>query len=229
MDLNPVPTELTTAATDAILAVLALICIRWLGARRSADPPKVTVWILVLALLAVASALGAVAHGLDLSSDAIYLLWQPLFLSLGLVVALFVVAAAYDGLGPDTARRLLIPALVLGACFYLVTLLFPGTFLVFVLYEAVAMLVALALYVRLALRTGESWSWLMVLGIALNIAAAAIQASGTVRLNVGVPLDHNGVFHLVQMVAIVLLVAGVGKSLEGATDSPSTESVTDAV
>jgi hypothetical protein len=69
----------------------------------------------------------------------------------------------------------------------------------------------------------------MVLGIALNIAAAAIQASGTVRLNVGVPLDHNGVFHLVQMVAIVLLVAGVGKSLEGATDSPSTESVTDAV
>ena len=40
MALNPVPTELTTAATDAILAVLALICIRWLGARRSADPGK---------------------------------------------------------------------------------------------------------------------------------------------------------------------------------------------
>ena len=156
MALNPVPTELTTAATDAVLAVLALICIRWLAARRLADPPKVTVWILVLALLAVASILGAVAHGFDLSSDTLYLLWQPLFLSLGLVVALFVVAAAYDGLGPDTARRLLIPALVVGACFYLVTLLFPGTFLVFVLYEAVAMLVALALYVRLAARNGSA-------------------------------------------------------------------------
>jgi hypothetical protein len=226
MALNPVPTELTTAATDAILAVLALFCIRWLAARRLADPPKVTVWILVLALLAVASILGAVAHGFDLSSDTRYLLWQPLFLSLGLVVALFVVAAAYDGLGPDTARRLLIPALVLGACFYLVTLLFPGTLLVFVLYEAVAMLVALALYVRLAARNGERWAWLMVLGIGLNIAAAAIQASGTVRLSLGVPLDHNGVFHLVQMVAIVVLVAGVGRSLGNERDSPSTESGT---
>ena len=222
MALNPVPTELTTAATDAILALLALYCIRWLGARRSADPAKVTLWILVLALLAVASLLGAVAHGFDLSADTLYLLWQPLFLSLGLVVALFVVAATYDGLGPAPARRLMIPALVAGACFYLVTLLFPGTFLVFVLYEAVAMLVALALYVRLAIATGRRWAWLMVLGIALNIAAAGIQASGTVRLNLGVPLDHNGVFHLVQIVAIVVLVAGVGKSL-GETESPSTE------
>ena len=222
MALNPVPTELTTAATDAILALLALYCIRWLGARRSADPAKVTLWILVLALLAVASVLGTVAHGFDFSSDTLYLLWQPLFLSLGLVVALFVVAATYDGLGPAPARRLMIPALVAGACFYLVTLVFPGTFLVFVLYEAVAMLVALALYVRLALATGRRWAWFMVLGIALNIAAAGIQASGTVRLNLGVPLDHNGVFHLVQMVAIVVLVAGVGKSL-GETESPSTE------
>ncbi|MBT8462455.1 MAG: hypothetical protein KJO44_07995 [Gemmatimonadetes bacterium] len=229
MDLNSVPTELTTAATDAMLAVLALVCIRWLAARRAADPPKVTVWILVLALLAMASALGAVAHGLELSSDAIYLLWQPLFLSLGLVVALFVVAAAYDGLGPETARRLLIPALVVGASFYLVTLLFPGTFLVFVLYEAAAMLVALALYLRLAAPTGESWAWLMVLGIGLNIVAAAIQATGTVRLDIGVPLDHNGIFHLVQMVAIVVLVAGVGKSLPNEAVSPSTEPVTDAV
>jgi hypothetical protein len=229
MALNPVPTELTTAATDAILAVLTLFCIRWLAARRPADPAKVTVWILVLALLAVASALGTVAHGFDLSSDAIYLLWQPLFLSLGLVVALFVVAAAYDGLGADIARRLLIPALIVGASFYLITLLFPGTFLVFVLYEAVAMLVALVLYVRLALKNGERWSWLMVLGIGLNIVAAGIQASGSVRLNLGVPLDHNGVFHLVQMVAIVVLVVGVGRSLERETDSPATESVTDAV
>lgn len=229
MGLNPVPTELTTAATDAMLAVLALGAIRWLAHRRAPDPPKVTLWILVLALLAVASALGAVAHGLDLSPDTVYLLWQPLFLSLGLVVALFVIAAVHDGIGPGTARRLLIPALLVGACFYLVTLLFPGTFLVFVLYEAVAMLVALALYVKLALRSGAGWARLMVLGIALNVVAAGIQASGTVRLDLGVPLDHNGVFHIVQMVAIVVLVAGVGKSLPRGDDSHSKESPTDAV
>jgi hypothetical protein len=223
MGLNPVPTELTTAATDAVLAVLAIACIRWLAVRRSADPDKVTLWILVLALLAVASILGAVAHGLALSPILVFLLWQPLFLSLGLVVALFVVAAVYDGFGPRAARRLLIPALVVGAAFYLVTLVFPGTFLVFVLYEAVGMLAALALYSRLAIRTGQSWAWLMVTGVALNILAAGIQATETVRVNLVIPLDHNGVFHLVQMVAIVVLVAGVGRSLQTGTYESTSE------
>jgi len=227
MGLNPVATELSTAATDAVLAVLALACIRWLAIRMSDEPVKTRLWILVLALLAVASILGAVAHGFALSGDAIYLLWQPLFLSLGLVVALFVIAAVYDGVGPDAARRLLIPGLVVGAGFYLVTLLFPGTFLVFVLYEASAMLAALVLYGRLAARSGERWTWFMVLGIALNILAAGIQASGEVRLNLGIPFDHNGVFHLVQMVAIVTLVAGVGMSLPGG--SHHTESKTNEV
>lgn len=229
MGLNPVATELTTAATDAILAIQALVCIRWLAARKSADPARVTLWVLVLGLLAIASALGAVAHGLELSADTLYVLWQPLFLALGLVVALFVVAAVYDGIGPVTARRLLIPALVVGAGFYLLTLLFPGTFMVFVMYEAVAMLLALGLYLRLALRGGAGWQWLMVLGIALNIAAAAIQASGSVRFTLGVPFDHNGVFHLVQMVAIVVLVAGVAGGQEDGVNSTSAESATDAV
>jgi hypothetical protein len=223
MDLNPVPTELTTAATDAMLAVLAVASIRWLAGRRSRQPDRITLWILVLGLLAVASSLGAIAHGLDLSETTRYLLWQPLFLSLGLVVALFVVAAVYDGFGPRAARRLLIPALVAGGGFYLLTLVFPGTFLVFVLYEATAMIAAIGLYFRLALRSGERWTWLMVIGITLNLAAAAIQATETVRLDVGVPLDHNGVFHLVQMVALVALVAGIGSSSREPAVQPETE------
>jgi hypothetical protein len=214
MQLNPVPTELTTAATDAALAILGLVCIRWLSGRRKADPAKVTLWTLVLGLLVVASALGAVAHGLALSERAVFWLWQPLYLSLGLIVALFFVASVYDGIGPAAARRILIPALVVGGAFYLVTLLFPGTFTVFVLYEAAAMVAALALYTRLALRCGRRWTWLMTLGIALNILAAVIQATKAVRIDFGIPFDHNGVFHLVQMVAIVVLVSGVVGGLE---------------
>jgi hypothetical protein len=222
MTFNPVPTELTTAATDAILAVLALGCIRWLSARRESDPRKVKLWINVLGLLGIASALGAIAHGFDLTDTARYVVWQPLFLSLGLVVALFVVAAVYDGSGPEAARRLLIPALILGGGFYLVTFVFPGTFLVFILYEAVAMLLALALYLRLALRTRHRWAWLMVAGIALNIVAAAIQATETASFTLIWPFDHNGVFHIVQMVAVLVLVTGVARSLDRPTETGMT-------
>lgn len=218
MELHPSPTELTTAATDAALALVALASLAWLGRRRTVDPARASLWMAVLALLAVASALGAVAHGLWLPERAVHWLWQPLFLSLGWVVALFVVAAVHDGIGAAAARRLLLPAIAVGSVFYLVTLLVPGSFLVFVLYEAVAMLLALGLYGRLAWRTRERWAWLMVAGIGLNIAAAGIQAGGSVRLELGVPFDHNGVFHLVQIVAILVLVAGVGSSLPDSED-----------
>jgi hypothetical protein len=166
-----------------------------------------------------------VAHGLDLSDSVTVWLWQPLYLCLGLVVALFAIAAVYDGIGPKMAHRLLIPALVLGAGFYLVTLAFPDSFLVFVVYEAVAMLFALALYLRLALKSGVPWTWLMVLGIALNIVAAAIQATGSVRFTLVVPFDHNGVFHIVQMAAILVLVTGValGQQARQGSTSPMGE------
>lgn len=214
MRLNPIPTELTTGATDALLALLAAASLAYLRRRRAAQPWKVGLWVWLLALLALASVLGAVAHGLDLAESVREALWHPLFLALGLVVALFVVASIHDRFGSPAARRALLPLLGIGVAFYAVTRVFTGTFLVFVLYEALAMVVALALYQSVAVRTRTRWSRLMVVGIALNIAAAGIQAGGSARLNLGVPLDHNGIFHLVQMVAVVVLAAGVAGSLD---------------
>jgi hypothetical protein len=213
MQMNPSPTELTTGATDAVLAFLAIACMAYLRRFRDVDPAKVRLWSWILGLLALASGLGAVAHGLDLPEPVWEAIWQPLFLSLGLVVALFVVAAIYDRFGAAPARRILPVMLVIGVIFYLLTLVFPGTFTVFVLYEAAAMVIALVLYQSLAIRERRAWAWLMVLGIALNIVAAGIQATGSVSVDVGIPLDHNGVFHLVQMVAVVVLVAGIAGSL----------------
>jgi hypothetical protein len=221
MRLNPNPTELTTAATDAIIALLALGCLLYLWRRRGSEDWKVGIWSGVLGLLGLASALGAAAHGLDLSDSVFAILWQPLFLSLGLVVALFVVAAVYDRFGSAAARRLL-PAMVgIGVGFYALTLVFTGTFLVFVLYEGAAMLLALVLYLDLALRTRRAWAWLLVAGIVLNVVAAAIQATGTMSFTLIWQFDHNGVFHLVQMLAIAALVAGVSVSLSGPVQETS--------
>lgn len=214
MQLNPVATELTTAATDALIAALAGVCVVLLRQWRERDRWKVGVWSWVLGLLGVAALLGAAVHGFVLSQRIQALLWQPLFLSLGLVVALFVVAAVYDWRGRDAARRILPIMLVVALLFYAITRLASGTFLVFVLYEAVAMLFALTIYVSLAVRrslAGASW---IAAGIGLNIVAAAIQASGAVSITIIWPFDHNGVFHLVQIVAIVLLMRGLVRSLQ---------------
>lgn len=213
MNWNPVATELTTALTDAMLAVLALGVLVRVRTRMPVDPWKVRLWSWLLGLLAAASVLGAVAHGLDLAPGTREALWQPLYLALGLVVALFAVAAIRDRFGERAGRRALPWLVAAGIGFYAVTRLGTGSFLVFVLYEAAAMLAALALYADAARRGGLAGAGWMVAGVALNLVAAAVQQSDAgVRIGT-VPLDHNGLFHVVQAVAILLLARGLLRSL----------------
>jgi hypothetical protein len=213
MEFIDLPTERTTAATDVLLAAVALGCATALLPLRPANPFKVHVWVSAFALLALAALLGAVVHGFKLDEGTRKLLWQPLHLSLGLTVALFVVAAVGDRWGQVAAGRSLPILLAVGVGFFGATRLFAGGFGVFIAYEAVAMLFALGVYVWLAAAgpmPGAGW---MVAGVLLSIVAAAVQASNAVKVTAVWEFDHNGVFHLVQVVALVALFLGVRAAL----------------
>ena len=213
MAFHPEITELTTAATDAVIAVLAIGCLGYLARFRAAAPWRSGIWRWVFGLLAVAAFLGAVAHGFDLTDGVRDWLWRPLFLSLGLVVALFVVGAVLDLRGESGARAWVVPMVVIGVAFFAVTQIVSGAFLVFVIYEAVAMLAALSIYAALAVRRRLPGAAVIAVGIVINILAAAIQATGTVSLTIVVPFDHNGVFHLVQMPALAVMTIGLARGM----------------
>ncbi len=209
MPLNPSLTELTTAATDAAMGVLSLLLL--VDLRRLRSTWQRDVWSDVFGLLLAGSILGALAHGFDLAPDTRALLWLPLYLSLGLAVALFVVGAVGDWKGETAGRRLFPWAAAAGVAFFAASQWLGGAFILFVVYEGAAMLLALALYARVALR-GDTWAWWTTTGIGLTLAAAAVQAS-SLRLTIVVPFDHNGLFHLVQMVATLLIATGVRRGL----------------
>ena len=88
MTFTLIVTEQTTALTDLVLAVVALVCAALLHMARRHDVWKVRLWTWVFILLAVAALLGTVAHGLDLTEQTRANVWRPLYLLLGLVVAL---------------------------------------------------------------------------------------------------------------------------------------------
>lgn len=208
-------TELTTAGSDALLGVVCVVLL-W----RLLDVPpgwQRSIWIGVLALMAAASFLGAVAHGLVLTDRVRAALWQPLYLSLGLTIALFVVAAVCDWKGVTVARSVLPWMLIIGVAFYGVTLLLQGAFRVFIAYEAVAMIAALAIYGMLWSQ-GVPGAGLIAAGIGVSIVAAVVQATPA-RLTLGVPFDHNGLFHLIQIAGILLLSSGVRARLLAAIPS----------
>lgn len=221
MELNPVATELTTAATDLVIAVLASGAAVHLLRAGAEEPFRARLWAAVLGCLAGAALLGTIVHGLALAEGLRNLLWLPLYLLLGVTVALFAAAAVYDRWGGATARRALPALLAVGLAFFVATPFLPGGFLGFVVFEAAAMLFALTVYTRLALhRRLEGATWIGV-GIALNLLAAGVQATGSVRLTLGVPFDHNGVFHLIQIAAIGVLVVGIRRGFGEATEAGS--------
>jgi hypothetical protein len=170
----------------------------------------------LFALTALASLLGAAAHGLALSDRTRALVWQPLYLSLGLTIALFVVGGVSDWRGESAARALLPWALVVGVGFYALTNVISGAFIIFVAYEAAAMFIVLAMYAVLWWSRGAPGSPLIVAGVAISIAAAALQAT-TLSARVVVTFDHNGLFHLLQIVGTVALAAGVRLALQART------------
>jgi hypothetical protein len=209
-------TERTTAATDALVALLALHCAWQLRRQRQRDPWKVDLWSATFAALASAGALGALAHGFTMSPRTNARLWRPLNLLLGLTVALFVVGAIRDYAGPAAGQRALRPALGVGLLFFLITQVVPGSFTVFIVYEALAMLTALALYSRLALNGKLEGAQLMVAAILISIIAAGVQAS-PISARLIWEFDHNGLFHLIQMAGLPLLVRGLKAGLQAAS------------
>ena len=214
MELIDIPVEQTTAATDLVLAVLAVACAVYLYRVDRPDVFRRNLWLCVFGLLAVSAAIGAVAHGFKMSAELNNLLWQPLNLMLGLTVALVAVGTVYDMSGRRIAQRLLPVMITVGVLFYGVTAMLPDgllsdKFVVFIIYETIVMLFALGTYCTLAIRGRLDGAGLIAAGILITMVAAAVQTTGTLHFTVIWEFNHDGIFHLIQMLAVVLLAAGL--------------------
>ncbi len=200
------PFERVTAITDVfmgLLAAFAALKISQLAGFRS------DLWAWTFGLLAVSSFLGAVAHGFQMSQRTNDRLWMPINLSLGLTLGLFVVASLFDLGGEQLARVALPIMLAVGVGFFLFTLWKPGTFMTFLAYEALAMIFALGAYGYLFFNDSLAGAGWLAVGILVTILAALVQATGKAGKGIVWYFDNNGVFHVVQMLGLVLLWLGL--------------------
>jgi hypothetical protein len=199
--------EQTTALTDLALGLLASYPVMKLA---PVTGFKSQIWMWAFALLAFASFIGVIAHGITMSQKANDGFWKPLNLSLGLALGLFVVGAVFDLSGEVTARAALPFMLALGVVFFLVTIIFPGTFLTFIVYEGIATIFALGVYVFLFYTNALPNAGWMALGVLVTIIAAVVQAAGQTGKSMLWYFDNNGMFHLIQMAGLLMLFLGLG-------------------
>lgn len=176
---------------------------------------RVHLWSGFFALIGIAALLGSIVHSLELSPEVRARLWEPLDLSLGIAVGVYLTGALGDLLGGRVALRVLPAAVLVGLGFFGLTRLVPLGFLLFILYETVAVLAALAVYAVAARRgTLPGTRWLMA-ALVLFLIAAAVQRS-RLAADFILPLDHNGLFHLTQMIALLLLLIGLRRGMAAA-------------
>ena len=215
MEFIKEPAEQTTAITDIILAMVAfggIIILQWEPANNS-ELWKINIWSAAIGLIGLAAAVGAVAHGLVISQAVHDRIWQLLNMSLALAVSLFVVGMIYDLWGLTASRNALPVMLITGLGFFVATLLYPGIFFVFIVYEGLALIFALGAYFYLAVRGVLSGAGFMAVGILISIIAAVIQANKSIAFTVIWQFDHNGIYHIVQVLGLVLLLIGLRWSL----------------
>jgi hypothetical protein len=209
MSFTDSPTERTTAITDVMVFLVALVAIGCMGVSPDADPDKILIWIVAFGFIAVASLLGAIAHGIVFSENTNGHIWHVLNLSLGLAVSMFVVGVVYDLAGAVKAHRMLPMMVSAGVLFFFITRRFPGIFVIFIIYEAVALLFALGAYGWLAFAVKSPGAGWMTAGVLTSLIAAVVQAIHRIRVVVIWPFDHNGLFHVIQCAGLLLLLRGI--------------------
>jgi hypothetical protein len=201
MKLVKDPAEQTTAVTDIILALVAFGGVLLLqGSPVNAGGLwRINIWSAAIGLIGLAAALGALAHGLILKPIPHNRIWRVLNLALALAVSLFVVGVINDLFGYELAA---------GLGFYLTTLIYPGIFFLFIVYEGLALLFSLGAYLFLS-ATGEPGASFMASGVLLSIVAAGLQGRKSILITLIWKFDHNGIYHIIQTIGLVLLIAGL--------------------
>ncbi len=206
-----IETELTSAFTVLIMTAVAVFAVVWVLKTRAEQTPsqRAAVWALAFGFLSVAGSLGFVGHAFVMSENARAVLWQPLFLCLGLAVSMFAVGVIIDITRTRVRAVIVAASAALAVVFYAMTIVFSGEFLVFVVYEAVIMMFAVVAYTGILVRRRARYARWMLAGIVVSLLAATIQATGAVSFRIIWEFDHNGGFHVVQTVGILLLVVGL--------------------
>lgn len=218
MDFIDIPTEQTTAVTDLInffLAIgLGILISRW---RNPRDEGRSRYWSLIFFLLGFASGLGFLAHGFEMSDTLRRIIWMPLNLSLGLAISCFLIIVILELWGPKTSAKAYPVLIGIGCGFFTVTLLIPGTFILFIIFMGITMILAFAAYIYLSV-TRKHFHYKLITGIITTAFLCSflfmiIHAIGDLQVKIIWEFDQNSFFHVLMSFAMIVLTFGIRSQL----------------
>ena len=211
--MNGDPYELFTASTNILWALVALILFVVISKNSVSSDTKAKLWKAIFIMLFVSNILASLAHGLSMSPETNKLIWIPINLILGLLIALLMSAALYDYLGKRSMKQYFPYLIGIASVFFIMTQFYRDTFLIFVAYQSLYMLLIMGMYLHLATKQYVGAA-VISLGMLLFIIAAFAQGIGRYELDLVLPVNQDGLYHLIGIPSTILLAIGVIKSLK---------------
>ncbi|PWQ96748.1 DUF6962 family protein [Leucothrix arctica] len=211
--INNNPYELFTALTNVLWALVAFISFILISKNSNNSNSKAKLWKAVFVMLFVSNILASLVHGLSIDIETSELIWIPINLILGLMIALLMSAALYDYLGKDTMQKYFPYLIGVAVIFFAMTQFNRDTFLIFIAYQSIYMLLILTMYIHLAIKKHVG-AGVICVGMFLFILAAVAQAIGPYELALFIPINQDGLYHLIGIPSTILLTIGVIKNLK---------------
>ena len=190
MEIAEPVTTITDYALGGVSVWLAVLLLR----NRSVSA---RLWTLAFAALAITAILGGTFHGFQVQG-----LWKPTVLAIGIASFGMLAGSAYTTTSGNV-RRVLLAAALLKLGFYEAWMLGHDDFIYVVADTASAMLAVAALHLLDLDNPATRW---ILGGVAVSLVAAGIQAG---RVALHEHFNHNDLYHVVQIAAMLLYYAGV--------------------
>lgn len=213
--LTDIPAEQTAAVTDLILAALAVWGILYLKVVVRAPSWRRTIWTNFFYLMLIVSMLGAVVHGLHLLDSTRLHLWHILFFFLGLFLVSFTLAIISDLHSEELSKKILPYLMLMGVGFFIFSISKSNGFFVFVIYQFLIMIPVIVGYTRLAFKQKRGAALFMVAAGFLSMVAVVFQVNTKIQFTFIWTFDHNGIYHLVQSVGVLLFIVWLMVSFKG--------------
>ena len=203
-------TELSSGLTNLINALLSIYFLFRL-IQMDKEKKRKLLWVITFVVFIISSLVGAFIHGIQLKQETKKILWAFLNINLYLTIATYSICIWYEAYGLKITRILIPIYTILAIGIGLYNNFIAGSytsFVVFTIINLFLLMIILIINIR-----KKHYLVYFLLAIIVFTIGSYLQTIYTLRLDLILVLDHNGIYHLMVMLFVILNYIGIKRSI----------------
>ena len=210
-------TELTTALTDALIALLSIyIFIRFLYLRFDNKYMRYT-WLFFFVFMFIAGTMGFIIHGITLNINVINSLWNVLLFIFCIILCLLLLTSVIEIKNNNINKKNVIMlsciSLSIFIIIYVLSLYGFDIVLLYSLFVGVSVIYSLSVYFILYFKHKEKNNIYFIISILLQFIGGIVLTSKSFYIKLFLEYDYNSFYHVCLLFTLYLFYLGNKKRI----------------